>query len=302
LTLQAGAPDRAPYSSVRDAITGWWPTVRAERDELPWRKTRDPWAVLVAETMLSQTQVARVAVRYPDFVARFPTPAALAGSEPAEIIRLWSGLGYNRRGLNLRATAVELVALYGGHLPCALDALLALPGVGPYTARAVLAFAFGRPVGPVDTNIARVFARAVAGEPLTRARLQALADMFADGTDGREWNLALMDFGSAVCQARAPKCSVCPLRASCRWRRAGPGTSDPARGSAATSRPQARFVGSDREGRGRLVRALCEGSIAVEQIGTVSGWPDDAVRAERVASALVREGLAVCDGVFYRLP
>jgi A/G-specific adenine glycosylase len=284
-----------------DAVLQWWTAVREGRDALPWRATRDQWAVLVSETMLSQTQVARVATRYPEFLRRFPDPGALAESEPSEVIRFWSGLGYNRRGLNLRAAATLVVTRHGGHVPASLEELLQLPGVGPYTARAVLAFAFDQQVGAVDTNIARVLARAVSGEALSRPRLQRLADELASGR-GRDWNLALMDFGSLVCQARRPKCDSCPLRPSCRWRSSGNSSIDPARTTAATTRPQSRFTGSEREGRGRLVRALCDGPVEFDQVGRVAGWPADPARAKRIATTLISEGLAVRDGDVLRLP
>jgi len=218
------------------------------------------------------------------------------------VIRLWSGLGYNRRGLNLRASAVALLERHGGEVPASLDDLLGLPGVGPYTARAVLAFAFGAPVAPVDTNIARVFARAVAGAPLSRGRLQAIADQFADTDDSRAWNLALMDLGSLVCRARRPTCDVCPLLACCRWQQSGQPSTDPAPATAATSRPQSRFAGSDREGRGRLLRALCIAPIEISAIARVAGWPDDAARAARVTQGLLSDGLAVRDNALLRLP
>ncbi|HEX7443181.1 MAG TPA: A/G-specific adenine glycosylase, partial [Acidimicrobiales bacterium] len=157
---------------LSDALLDW--TERTRRD-LPWRRTRDPWAVLVSELMLQQTQVARVVPSYHAFLARFPTATDCAAGTVGDVVTLWAGLGYNRRAVNLHRSATRLVADHGGALPDDLAALLALPGIGPYTARAVLAFAFGHDVGVVDTNAARVLAR-TGGRTLTRAEVQRAAD------------------------------------------------------------------------------------------------------------------------------
>jgi A/G-specific adenine glycosylase len=137
---------------MQEALLGW---SEASRRDLPWRRTRDPWEVLVSEAMLQQTQVARVVPRYAAFLERFPTPAACAAAPVADVVRAWAGLGYNRRAVNLHRLATAVVQLHGGRLPADLPGLLALPGVGAYTARAVLAFAFGADVGVLDTNAAR---------------------------------------------------------------------------------------------------------------------------------------------------
>ena len=287
--------DEPRVEGLRAEVLGWWPEVRAERDRLPWRGTRDPWAVLVSESMLAQTQVARVATRFEALIDRFPTPLALAESELGEILRCWSGLGYNRRAAALHRAAREIVERFEGVVPDQLQDLLGLPGLGPYTARAVLAYAFDRSVGPVDANVARVLSRAIAGTPLSAISLQATADTLAAGHPGRDWNLALVDLGSLICRARTPRCAECPLRRTCAWRGSGGISEDPARRAALTSRPQARFIGSDRQGRGRLMRAACEGPIALSHIAEVAGWADDRERAERVAAALVIEGLLARD-------
>ncbi|MGH8921406.1 MAG: A/G-specific adenine glycosylase, partial [Actinomycetes bacterium] len=156
-----------------DTLVAWAET--AGRD-LPWRRTREPWAVLVSELMLQQTQVARLVPRYERFLARFPTPPALAAAPVADVIAEWAGLGYNRRAVNLHRAARQVTAKHGGRIPAALADLLALPGIGPYTARAVLAFAFEEPVGVLDVNAARVSARAAAGRSLGPAEAQRLAD------------------------------------------------------------------------------------------------------------------------------
>src|SRR5262249_802442 len=142
------------------------------RRDLPWRRTRDPWAILVSELMLQQTQVARVVPRYEEFLDRFPTAAACASADVGDVITMWAGLGYNRRAVNLHRCAGAVVSSHGGSLPDSLDALTALPGIGPYTARAVLAFAFERDVAVVDTNVGRVLAR-WDGRSLTAKEVQA---------------------------------------------------------------------------------------------------------------------------------
>jgi A/G-specific adenine glycosylase len=262
------------------------------RRDLPWRRTRDPWAILVAELMLQQTQVARVVPRYRTFLGRFPDPAACAGAAPAEVVRAWEGLGYNRRALNLHRAATVVRDEHAGVLPADLDLLLALPGIGPYTARAVLVFAFEHDHGVVDTNAARFLARAVAGRRLVPREAQRLADEQVPAGRGWAWNQAVLDLGATVCTKRAPRCGGCPLRAGCVWAVGGRPDPDPAEGSAGTSGRQSAFQGSDRQGRGRLVQALRTGPVAVDRVGDVVGWADDPDRARRVADGLVLDGLA----------
>jgi A/G-specific adenine glycosylase len=262
------------------------------RRDLPWRRTRDPWAILVAELMLQQTQVARVVPRYRSFLGRFPDVGACAGAAPAEVVRAWEGLGYNRRALNLHRAATVVRDQHAGVLPAELDLLLALPGIGPYTARAVLVFAFEHDHGVLDTNAARFLARAVAGRRLAPREAQRLADAQVPAGQGWAWNQAVLDLGATVCTKRAPRCGGCPLRAGCAWAVAGHPPPDPAEGSAGTSGRQSLFQGSDRQGRGRLVQALRSGPVAVDRVGDVVGWADDPDRARRVADRLVLEGLA----------
>jgi A/G-specific adenine glycosylase len=273
-----------------DALLTW---SDATRRDLPWRRTRDPWRVLVSELMLQQTQAARVVPSYEAFVARYPTPADCAAVDVGEVVRAWAGLGYNRRAVNLHRAATILVERHGGALPDDLDALIALPGVGPYTARAVLAFAFERDVGVVDTNAARVLAR-TAGRSLRLQDVQRRADAAVPAGRGWSWNQAMLDLGATVCTSRAPACSRCPVAASCAWHLAGAAEPDPARGSAGTSRGQSRFEGSDRQGRGRLVAALRDvGQLAPDEVASAAGWPDDPVRAAVALASLVDDGLAV---------
>jgi A/G-specific adenine glycosylase len=242
--------------------------------------------------MLQQTQAPRVVGPYRRFVEQFPTVGSCAAAGQDAVVRAWAGLGYNRRATNLHRAAVVVVDRHHGEIPDDLGALLALPGVGAYTARAVLSFAFEHDVGVVDTNVGRLLARAVAGRPLTGSAAQTLADELVPS--GRSWayNQALFDLGACHCTGRAPACSGCPLRRRCRWALAGSPSPDPARSSAATSRPQPRFVGSDRQGRGRIVGALRAGQVAPIDLAAAAGWPDDPGRARRMAQALVDEGLA----------
>ena len=287
-----------------EALHSWGDAVRRD---LPWRRTRDPWAVLVSEAMLQQTQVIRVVDRFDGFLARFPHPAAMAATPLADVLDAWAGLGYYRRARDLHRTATAIVERHGGRVPDELEALLALPGVGPYTARAVLAFAFEQDHGVVDTNAARVLARAFAGSPMGAAAVQWLADALVP--EGAAWahNQSMLDLGATVCTARAPRCSTCPLSSDCAWHVAGGGdpdgpVTDPARTTAGTSRPQARFDGSDRQGRGRILAALrAAGMVTAADLDTVTTW-GDAGRSRRVADALVTDGLAVWDDDRLRAP
>lgn len=267
------------------------------RRDLPWRNTRDPWAILVSEAMLQQTQVSRVVPRYEGFLEAFPTPHACADAPLAEVVRMWEGLGYNRRAVHLHRAAEAVVTEHGGEVPDDLDALLELPGVGPYTARAVLTFAFERDHGVLDTNAARVLARAVSGHPMTRSQAQSLADELVPVGRAWEWNQAVLDLGATVCTKRSPDCDVCPVAAHCRWAISGLPAPDPAEGTAGAGTPQSRFEGSDRQGRGRLVDALRGGPLPLERIPDAAGWPDQPDRAHQVADTLVVDGLAeVVDG------
>lgn len=269
-------------------MLGLEPGLRA----LPWRATRVPWPVLVSEVMLQQTQVSRVVGPWRSFMARFPDPATCAGASVAAVVQAWAGLGYNRRAVQLRLAAQAIVDRHGGRVPDRLPDLLALPGLGPYTARAVLAFGFGRDVAVVDTNVRRVLARALLGRPATTGQLQQRADQLVPPGQGWAWNQCLLELGALWCTARAPACGRCPLVRRCRWHVAGHPDPDP---GAPASR-QAPFAGSDRQGRGRLVAALRQGPVPSWELAGVAGWPEDPVRARAVAERLVADGLAVPDG------
>jgi len=282
----------------RDLIE-WW---SREGRDLPWRRSRDPWAVLVSELLLQQTQVPRVVDRYVRFLDRFPTVAACAAAPVGDVIEEWAGLGYNRRAVHLHRTAKTCVERHGGELPDDLDALLALPGIGPYTARAVLVFAHERDIGLVDTNAGRFVARCLAGRPLPLREAQATADGAVPSGWGWTWGQAVFDLGASICRKRSPRCGECPVRRRCAWARAGFPDPDPIEGSAGISAPQSPLEGSDRQGRGRFVDALRVGPVPVGGLAAAMGWSDDPDRAARVAATVVADGLAVLDGESYRLP
>ena len=263
------------------------------RRDLPWRRTRDPWAILVSELMLQQTQAPRVVPKFEAFLVRFPTASACADASVSEVIDAWSGLGYNRRAVNLHRAATILRDHFGGGVPDDLAALLDLPGVGPYTARAVLVFAFEHDIGLVDTNAGRFVSRAVAGRAVDRREAQGLADEAVPAGHAWAWGQAVFDLGAAVCTKQSPPCDGCPIAASCAWTLAGRPEPDPAIGSAGISRTQSTFAGSFRQGRGRLVRALRTAPLPADAIAEAAGWPDDPVRAARAVASLVSDGLAV---------
>ena len=244
--------------------------------------------------MLQQTQASRVIPKWQAFMECFPTPASCAAASLGDVLRLWHGLGYPRRAKNLHAAAT-LIAAHAG-FPCTLADLLRLPGVGEYTARAVLVFAFEQDVAVVDTNIARVLAR-VGGVRLTTKQAQGAADAALASGDSWAWNQCLMDLGAVLCRPVAPRCEVCPLRETCAWR--GNGV-DPALGSAGVSTRQPRFDGSDRQARGLLMKALTKGPVGCEQLPAVMRC--EARRAGRLANDLECEGLVVRDGSAIFLP
>lgn len=286
------APQPQAVNDFTGAVLSWGaPRLR----DLPWRRTRDPWEVLVSEVMLQQTQVARVIPRWEAFLVRFPTPAVCAGAALGDVLREWQGLGYPRRARNLHATAQQVTEL--GGFPRDLPGLLALPGIGRYTARAVMAFAFELDAAVVDTNIARVYAR-VAGERLTPKRVQAMADDACPSGDAWAWNQCLMDLGAVLCRPTNPACDECPVRAMCTW--SGGAGPDPAVGSSGVSGKQARFEGSDRQARGRLMKALSDGPVGQDRVATI--MQRDASVAARLVDDLVADGLCVSGPTGLTLP
>lgn len=286
-----GGPADDDVSVDVDAVLAW--AVPQLRD-LPWRRTREPWAILVSEVMLQQTQVARVVPAWTRFLGRFPTPEACASATLGDVLREWQGLGYPRRARHLHLAAGE-IAERGG-FPTDLSGMLGLPGVGPYTARAVLSFAFGTDAAVVDTNVARVLAR-VAGRPLTARQAQRAADRLLPLGCSWEWNQSAMELGATVCTAAAPRCGMCPTVRTCAWRGEG---ADPARTTAGVSRRQPPFEGSDRQARGRLLRRLVEGAQPVEDAPEIMGRRVS--DAARLVDALVAEGLCAVDDGWITLP
>lgn len=275
---------------------------RSEARPLPWREPGfGAWGVLVSEFMLQQTPVARVIPRLAEWLAEWPDPAALAAASPADAVRRWANLGYPRRALWLHRAAVEIRDRHDGTVPSDVVALLALTGIGDYTARAVSVFAYGERHPVVDTNTRRVIARAVAGRsqpgPPSRRDLDAMAALLpADDADAATFNAAAMELGAVVCTARAPRCDVCPIAHVCAWRAAGyPDTGD-------TRRRQARYEGSDRQARGAVMRALRDaGSHAVPLAEVAADWPDPRQR-DRAIDSLVADGLVEAVDGELRLP
>jgi len=250
--------------------------------QLPWRDERDPWKILVSEVMLQQTSVQRVLGKWEAFVAEFPTARVCAETELGDVLRMWQGLGYPRRARNLHHAARVIVSEHSGRVPRTLDELMSLPGVGPYTARAVMAFAFEDDAAVVDTNIARVLRR-LTGEDLSARSIQVVADELLPEGESWLWNQAIMDLGATVCKPR-PLCEQCPVEQHCQWR--GDGV-DPA--ERPVSARQARFEGSDRQARGRLMKALVSGSILVSSASEVMGRSPDV--STKLVDALIDEGL-----------
>lgn len=275
----------ADLARLHDEILDWFG--RTARD-LPWRRDASPWAVMVSEFMLQQTPVSRVLPVYEAWVERWPTPAALAAESPGEAVRAWGRLGYPRRALRLHAAATAIVERHGGEVPATLDDLLALPGVGSYTAAAVSSFAFGGREAVLDTNVRRVFARIVGGEQfpsnaVTSAERE-LATALLPVRNAHRWAAATMELGALICTARSPRCDGCPVADLCRWRAAGyPAYDGPAR------RGQA-WHGTDRQCRGRLMAVLRDAPGPVPKSALDLVWPD-ALQRERALDGLVADGL-----------
>jgi len=292
------ASEISATADLRRDLMRWY---RARgRHDLPWRLTREPYAVLVSEVMLQQTQVERVLPYYERWLRRWPTIAGLAAASPADVIREWAGLGYNRRALNLHRTAVEIAERYEGEFPRDVASLRALPGIGPYTAAAIASFAFGQPATVADTNIARVLARVVAGRASQRGMpgrdVSAIAESLLPVRDARNHNLALMDLGATVCTARAPDCAGCPIRRHCAWALAGSPTKvrEP-------SRP-AIFEETARFARGRIVEML-RNEPALSLGAIAGGLPGrHGKNAVKYLASLERDGLIEESGGTWRLP
>ncbi|GAA1326185.1 A/G-specific adenine glycosylase [Leucobacter albus] len=302
-----GAP-APPRSELSAALNAWF---ELSARELPWRAPdTTAWGVLVSEFMSQQTQVERVIPHWLEWMERWPTPSALAAAEPGEAVRAWKRLGYPRRALWLHRAAVEIAERHGDKVPADVDALLALTGIGPYTARAVAVFAFGDTHPVVDTNTRRVIARAVqgraaAGMPAARDLTDMAALLPSDRAAAATFNAAAMELGAIVCTARAPRCDACPIANICEWRGAGYPDNAPEK------RPkQAAFEGSDRQARGKIMELLRSADAPVAVADAVAaaragrrprGAPDPA-QPRRAYDSLVADGLLVEFEGLVRLP
>jgi A/G-specific adenine glycosylase len=289
----SGTPDFQP--ALRDAILDWYVS-RAR--SLPFRGSTDPYAILVSEAMSQQTQAARAGDAWTRFMERFPTVGALAAATPADVLRAWQGLGYNRRALNLWRAARRIVDEFGGRVPTDLADLQTLPGVGPYTARAVAALAFGTPVGAVDTNVRRVLGRIVAGDVgiLSPVEMQRLADSAVPADRAADWTHAVMDVGATLCRPQSPDCAACPARPWCGYakRTRMPGTQPAVRPKAARERA-APFPTTSRWLRGRILDRLRDARDGEWVVFDSSIGAHDAESVQHAVTALATEGLVERD-------
>ena len=305
-SARAVLPSPVARRELRGAVLAWFAHHGRELDFRVDGRT-DPWGILVSEVMAQQTQISRVEERWPGFMAAFPTAAAMAAASPADVIRAWRGMGYNRRALNLHRAAAAISA-GGGSVPGDVDGLLGLPGIGPYTARAVAAIAFGIPVGAVDVNVHRVLGRILAADcvAISPATLQAAADALVDPDRPGTWTHAVMDIGATVCRPTRPSCGSCPAQPWCSAAGATRTRAEAAPGRATAIRaadgvpPRPRpapvpFAQTTRWLRGRLVDRLRD--AAPGEALAVDG-PLGAHSAEAVARALAglaRDGMVELD-------
>jgi A/G-specific adenine glycosylase len=259
---------------------------------LPWIGLKDPWAVLVSEVMLQQTQVSRVLGPWRRFVDAFPTPNSCADAPLSDVLRLWEGLGYHRRAKSLHEAARSIRDGFAGEVPRRVVALRSLPGVGEYTANAVASFAFSQRVAVLDTNVGRVLARAVSNRTLEAREARELATALLPARGVAQHNQALLDLGAQFCRS-TPRCPTCPLAEVCRWK--VDGGEDPAPRSAAVSRPQSRFEGSDRQVRGRVLGVLRREPVTFAALAALVVHVE-APRLERIVGELVSDGLVEHDG------
>lgn len=281
-------------------VVAWY---RANARDLPWRRPGfSAWGVLVSEFMLQQTPVARVKPRLREWLQRWPAPSSLAAEPPGEAVRAWGNLGYPRRALWLHRAATQIAEHHGDTVPHDLHSLLALTGIGDYTARAVASFAWGERHPVVDTNTRRVLARAVmgvgeAGPPSTRRDLALMSELLPDDDPGaREFNAAAMELGALVCTAHRPRCPQCPIRDRCAWARAGfPEYTGPRKPV------QKAYAGSDRHARGVIMAALREADAAIPTADLIALW-EDRDQAERALRTLRRDRLVVEEDGTYSLP
>ena len=268
--------------TLRRRLLRWY---RNAGRDLPWRRTRDPYAILVSEVMLQQTQVSRVIPAYASFLKRFPTLRSLARASLGDALREWNGLGYNRRARDLH----RLARLSPSRLPVDVESLDALPGIGAYTAGAVACFAYGARSAFADTNIRRVLGRVLLGRVATEREAEAIDAELAP-RDARPWHHALMDLGATVCVARAPRCEACPVAVLCASRGVA--------GATTPNRRQSAFATSDRRVRGRIVTSLRDGKMTVAGLHRALDDP----RVDRLVATLADEGLVQRRGRWVALP
>lgn len=281
-----GSPPGPDLGGANRALASWF--ARSGRD-LPWRpgSPGTAWGVLVSEVMLQQTPVDRVVPVWQEWLMRWPRPGDLAREPVAAAIRAWGRLGYPRRARRLHATATAIEVGYAGVVPDDPTALRSLPGIGEYTAAAVAAFAFGRPVVALDTNVRRVIARHDTGiaQPaphVTAAERRRAADLLP-ASGGAAWMGAVMELGALVCTSRAPDCPGCPVRSGCAWFRAGRPAGPPVR-------RQPTYAGSDRQARGALLAVLRDSPRPVPRARLDAAWPDAGQR-DRALAGLQADGL-----------
>jgi len=272
-------------SPIAVACLRWFET---HARDLAWRgEGVSAWAILVSEVMLQQTPVPRVTPLWQEWLQRWPTPADLAAAPVGEAIRAWGRLGYPRRAMRLHACAVAIVQRHDGQVPTTLEEMLALPGVGDYTARAVLAFAYGQRHAVVDTNVRRLLARALHGVEDGAVSLAAVEELLPDEPAvAARASAAMMEVGALICTARTPACRDCPLATDCRWRSLGsPAPDKPYR------RPQS-YAGTDRQVRGLLLAAVREAAEPVDKARLDLVW-SDGVQRERALRSLLQDGLII---------
>ena len=274
-------PPAALPTPARRALLAWYD---AQGRTIAFRASRDPYAILVSEVMAQQTQIARVEPAWRSFLERFPTVRELAEAAPADVLRAWRGMGYDRRALNLRRAAAAIVVEHGGAVPSDVAALERLPGIGPYTARAVAAIAFGSSTGAVDTNVRRVLGRALSLDPADARAVQAAANRSVPRDRPAAWTHAVMDLGATVCRPRSPRCNACPIA---RWCRYVPAASSPA----PRRRHTTPFPSTTRWLRGRILdRLRATPGSAWTRIEAPIGDHDHAAIG-RALAALARDGL-----------
>ena len=308
MTAPAALPDTASVSAIQNALLAWY---ALHGRDLPWRRTSDPYRILVAEVMLQQTQVERVLPKYTEFLDAFPTLEDLARASRSEVIRRWAPLGYNRRAVRLHEIAQQVTEAWNSQFPRTVDTLMKLKGVGRYTAGALACFAFRQPAAFLDTNIRRVLGRCLAGIPFPTpgqdAQLLTLAQEALAPDAAYAWHQALMDLGATVCTWARPACPRCPLQQWCLARTAllqaaEEGAGHTVREAPAPYRAQPRFAGSRRYYRGRIVAALRElregealDMLALGQVVKPGFGADELGWLVRLVEGLIADGLVSVD-------